>query len=384
MTTTGRLIDNHMNKKAYCGTYDILKFIAALMIVLAHLWQLLGMNSIYPMTDALAVYVELFFILSGFFLMAHVDAQPADSGETTMGYLLHKCKGFFGALCIVNAVHFFFYCNYNGIRTVPDVLWKLWHFKWEFLMLHCGNFIQDPQFNTDYLVGATWYLSAMMLTQALLYPIAKYYRKVFVRVICPLMILFVYSFMMQKYGTIDVGKDITYLLPDSLYRAFAGQCCGVLSYEFYRRSQKTHFFEKKEGMILDSLCWLVIPLTLVLSFGIVQDGNVFCVIPFMVITAGGAIGVTPVVRFLQRIPTGISKVMGRLSLYIYLTHFPVILSIALYFGSVSLALKIAASIAVTGLYTTALYFLDRTRKTAYPVIIIVAVAIAASLLGCLF
>ena len=378
-----RLIEVSMNNKKYCGSYDILKFTAALMVVFYHLYNMLGLSSTYPITDVISVYVELFFILSGFFLMAHVDTLPADAGETVVGYLLHKCGGFFGALCIVNAVHFFFFCNYNGIRTVAGVLSQLWHFKWEFLMLQCGNFIRDPQFNTDYLVGATWYLSAMMITQAVIYPLARYYRKSFLHIICPIMILFVYSFSMQKYGTTNIGKDITYLLPDSLYRAFAGQCCGVLAYEFHCRAQKTHFFEKKEGAILDTACWLVIPLTLVLTFSGVQDADVFCVIPFMLIAASAAIGVTPVARMLQHIPAKTCKKLGKFSLYIYLTHFAVLCTVTQYLKEYSLSVRTLACLAGTAVYSSVLYLIDRRRKSVYPIVIISVLAVTASLLSCL-
>ncbi len=371
-----------MNNKNYCGTYDILKFVAALMVVFYHLYSLLGLNSFYPITDVISVYVELFFILSGFFLMAHVDTLPANAGESAVGYLLHKCKGFFGALCIVNAVHFFFFCNYNGIRTVAGVLTQLWHFKWEFLMLQCGNFIQDPQFNKDYLVGATWYLSAMMITQAVIYPLVRYYRKSFLHIICPIMILFVYSFSMQKYGTTNIGKDITYLLPDSLYRAFAGQCCGVLAYEFHCRAKETHFFEKREGAILDTACWLVIPLTIVLTFSSVRDANVFCVIPFMIITAGAANGVTPVARMLQHIPAKVCKGMGKFSLYIYLTHFAVLCTVAQYLKACSLPVRIAVCLVGTVVYSSILYLIDRRRKNVYPIVMIAVLAVTASLLSC--
>lgn len=370
-----------MHNKNYCGTYDILKFTAALMVVFFHLYGLFGLSSIYPITDVVTVYVELFFILSGFFLMAHVDTLPSDASETVVEYLLHKCKGFFGALCIVNAVHFFFFCNYNGIRTVTGVLSQLWHFKWEFLMLQCGNFIQNPQFNTDYLVGATWYLSAMMITQAVIYPLARYYRKGFLYIICPIMIVFVYSFAMQKYGTTNIGKDITYLLPDSLYRAFAGQCCGVLAYKFQCRAQRTHFFEKKEGAILDTACWFVIPLTIVLTFSSVRDANVFCVIPFMVIIASAATGATPAARMLQHVPAKLCKGMGKFSLYIYLTHFAVICSVTQYLKEYSLPVRIIVCLAGIVIYSSVLYLIDRRRKNAYPVVIVSVLAVAASLLA---
>ena len=222
-----RLIEVSMNNKKYCGSYDILKFTAALMVVFYHLYKMLGLSSTYPITDAISVYVELFFILSGFFLMAHVDTLPADAGETVVGYLLHKCGGFFGALCIVNAVHFFFFCNYNGIRSVAGVLSQLWHFKWEFLMLQCGNFIRDPQFNTDYLVGVTWYLSAMMITQAVIYPLARYYRKSFLHIICPIMIFFVYSFPCRNTGLLiseRISRTCCRILFTGLLQASAAAC----------------------------------------------------------------------------------------------------------------------------------------------------------------
>ncbi len=373
-----------MDKKEYCGIYDILKFIAALMIVLFHLWELLGLNNIYPISDAPTIYVELFFIISGFFLMSHIDSQSKEDDETIISYLLHKCKSFFGALCIVNAIHFVAYCKYNGINTIADVLLKLWHFKWEFLMLQCAGFIQNPQFNSDFLVGATWYLSAMMITQAIIYPLAKHYRKIFIRIICPLMILFVYGFMIQKYGTINVGKDITYLLPDSLYRAFTGQCLGVLSYQFYIWASKNEFFLRKEAIIIDYVCWLVFPLTIILTFSNISDGTLFCIIPFMYIVASASINKTPITKSLQSISGSISKKLGKLSLYIYLTHFPVICFVSWCFISYSLTFKIVSSLVITIVYTFLLYYLDKHRKNAYPIIVVVFIAIGLSLIRCLF
>ena len=40
---------------------------------------------------------------------------------------------------------------------------ELFHFKWEFLMIHMAGFNQAPAFNTDYLLGPAWFISSLLL-----------------------------------------------------------------------------------------------------------------------------------------------------------------------------------------------------------------------------
>ena len=48
-----------------------------------------------------------------------------------------------------------------------------------------------PTFNVDYLCGPSWYLSALIIATAILYPIAKNFRKVYSNIICPVVVLVV-------------------------------------------------------------------------------------------------------------------------------------------------------------------------------------------------
>ena len=51
----------------------------------------------------------------------------------------------------------------KGSFLFSDTLKELFHFKWEFLMIHMAGFNQAPAFNTDYLLGPAWFISSLLL-----------------------------------------------------------------------------------------------------------------------------------------------------------------------------------------------------------------------------
>lgn len=61
---------------------------------------------------------------------------------------------------------------------LSDVLKELFHFKWEFLMLHMAGFNQAPAFNTDYLLGPAWYVSSLLLAIVPFYFLCRRFGKI--------------------------------------------------------------------------------------------------------------------------------------------------------------------------------------------------------------
>jgi len=162
---------------------EIIRIFAAVTIVFLHLMQFFS-DAPKSLSHFLSIYVELFFILSGFFMMIHISS-PGHKDESTFTFLFCKVKVFWLPLIIANIIQLVLNCIMNHVSTFLGVLEKIWHFKWEFLLLQCAGFIQDPKFNEDYLIVPTWFLSAMLLALLVIHPLVKLYRKAYVYVIAP-------------------------------------------------------------------------------------------------------------------------------------------------------------------------------------------------------
>ncbi len=344
-----------------CGTIDVIKFLAAVLVVAGHISEF-GRAGESGVLDGMAVVVETFFVISGFFLMQHIDRLTDESQENVLDYLLRKVRTFFPALCIVNALHFIVYCCMNHITTVRGIAKKLWHFKWEFLLLQCAGMIPEPKFNEDFLMGQTWYLSAMMITLVLLYPLARYYRRALVSVICPLSILVTYAGFMRSYGTLNVGIGTLFGIPDSLVRAFAGQCCGILCYSVYRYIRSRHLESSRGYALLDIAGWAMMPLMVFLTFCGENDSAIFFLIPVCVVVTGAVMGTGPISGRLAGLPRRATDFLGKMSLYVYLTHWTALILAFVCLRDQSFGRKAVFTVLMTIAYSVMLYLLLE-RKT---------------------
>lgn len=352
------------------------------MVVTAHTTETIAGTG-FEIADSIAVIMEFFFMLSGFFMMSHID-NLRDEAETPITYVLHKIKGFFAPLCIANAVQFFIHCRMNGVRTIGDVFEKLWHFKWEFILLQCAGMINDPQFNKDYLLWPAWYLSAMMIALLLIYPLARYYRKAFTNIICPAALIFVYSGLIQKLGYVNFGNGFTFIVSDAVIRAIAASCAGVLCYDVFSRLRETNMADGKLPTVLDALSWLSIPLCLFFGCININDSQFFLMIPFSGVIIFSFWNATPVSRKLNSVPSGISGFLGKLSLYLYLVHAPVLTAVNALIADGTFFYKLLFVLLGIAVFTMLLYIVDRKHKSIRPVVIICAVCLLATFVSSAF
>ena len=299
-------------------------------------------------------------MLSGFFMMAHIDGLNGRE-EMTWDFLIRKIKGFFVPLCIMNAIQFVIHCITNNVNTFSGVLKKLIHFGWELLLLQTAGMIQSPQFNQDYLLGYAWYLSAMMLALVFAYPLAKHFRKVFVNIVCPLAVLAIYAVFAQKYGSLNAGNDFTGPFMDAFLRGFAGTCLGVLCYSAYMYCGNKGGKPTKLMTALDAVCWMALPGIPLLTFFCREDYGLIMLIPVFVIVLSAMLNKTPVARFLNRIPASAAAFMSKLSLYIYLSHYSAMRLAMLLLPEGKPEAKALAAIAGTAVFSYMLYTVDKAR-----------------------
>ena len=216
----------------------------------------------------------------------------------------------------------------KGTFLLSDVLKELFHFKWEFLMVHMSGFNRAPAFNKDYLLGPAWYISSLLLALVPFYFLCKRFGKTFSGVAAPVCMVMIYAYIIQNYGTIDVGNQFVSGTMLGNLRAFAGLCAGAFAAwlnDFY-----TKIPEMRRGKallaIMDLASWCLAVSLFVFPKDVIPDSDMmFWMIPFSIILLHGINDFGPISRWLNSHGCTLWTRLGRLSMYIYLLHVPVIL-----------------------------------------------------------
>lgn len=347
-----------MKRSAYI---EFLRFFVAICIFMLHTLELLiGVNK--HCAYVLAVMVEFFFILSGFLMMRHIMENP-DEKEDAFVYTFNKAKSVFLPVFIVHIIHFIVTCIAGKVSSLWEIVESFWHYRWNFLLLQCAGFTKAPQFNGDYLVGPVWYISALLIAVLVLYTPAKRWTKTFVQFICPLLVLTVYGYISQQYGHIDVGNELVAgIVLLAVLRALAGICAGCMTYYFTKKIVDGEWKVTKLYCVISVLASLMVPLCIIYAFIGKDDNSIFMIIPFALVIIDAFAEITPIARFFNNTFVDCFNFLGKISLYVYLTHFAVLIASLYFMQAISLAVKIVICSVVVAIYSLCLYEIDRWKS----------------------
>lgn len=204
--------------KVRSGNADILKFIAALMLMQHHVYHIGIAVGTYPFYDAW-IMVEMFLMITGFYTARHFDGRNSDNREKEavrytikkflplLPYSIVVCFLGWAMNTIVNMI------QYKSVETQVFFLDFLENCPLEMMML------SDTY--TRPLIAPVWYLSALLMV----FPF--FVRFVQSRNRYLIMIVSFFAPIMY-YGWVDFGTDA---FPHDMFRAFAGLLLGALLYE---------------------------------------------------------------------------------------------------------------------------------------------------------
>lgn len=265
-------MDWKIMRKQHNVTIDFLRFLFSVIVVLHHSRYVLGDDNCYFLGGSLAV--EFFFFVSGYLLLVGADKAGRKNGA---GYLLSggADKAGVGAGTEANGI----YAGANGIgaetkgagtngigsETLHFILHKIRSFLPEFLIAWWIGFVLIgvvrqygvldylKAFGNDFweltlvkmsglfthgIDGAMWYLSAMLLGMAFLYPLLRTKRDLMTHLVCPLLALFLYGYLCQAEGHPRDPIVWLGLCYKGLVRTVAGLCTGVVICMAVRRLKK--------------------------------------------------------------------------------------------------------------------------------------------------
>lgn len=178
--------------------------------------------------------VEFFFIVSGYFMMSHVDRMDRNVnsdtlGTETVGFLFGKIKSFylelilayiFGVILILITSPLPFVSSCKEI--VKGLLWDV-------------SLIGMTGLNTGRINDALWYLSSMLICMAIIYPLLRKWQNIVSRIILPLASVFLLGYLWQSYS--NLLQPITWIgiTYRGNLRAFADLGIGVVIYNVVKR-----------------------------------------------------------------------------------------------------------------------------------------------------
>ena len=269
-------MDWKIMRKQHNVTIDFLRFLFSVIVVLHHSRYVLGDDNCYFLGGSLAV--EFFFFVSGYLLLVGADKAgrkngagyllPGDvdmagrteaagletkgigagttgiDGETTgicgeangigaetLHFILHKIRSFLPEFLIAWWIGFVLigvvrqYGIYDYLKAFGNDFWELTLVKMSGVFTHGID-------------GAMWYLSAMLLGMAILYPLLRTKRDLMTHLVCPLLALFLYGYLCQAEGHPRDPIVWLGLCYKGLVRAIAGLCTGVVICMAVRRLKR--------------------------------------------------------------------------------------------------------------------------------------------------
>lgn len=276
-------MDWKIMRKQHNVTIDFLRFLFSVIVVLHHSRYVLGDDNCYFLGGSLAV--EFFFFVSGYLLLVGADkagrkngagyllpggvdgagrteaagletkgvgagttgiggeangigsettgigAEANGIGSETLHFILHKIRSFLPEFLIAWWIGFVLI---GVVRQygVLDYLKAFGNDFWELTLVKMSGLF------THGIDGAMWYLSAMLLGMAILYPLLRTKRDLMTHLVCPLLALFLYGYLCQAEG--HPRDPIVWLgvCYKGLVRAVAGLCTGVVICMAVRRLKR--------------------------------------------------------------------------------------------------------------------------------------------------
>ena len=222
-------------------------------VVFTYLIALYHLNKEFNITTSWYIGVEFFFILSGYLLMKKAEK----SNESAAKYTLDKVQRFFPH-CL-----FAFFIAFGGYGFLHGYTLKEWGVNFlnsltEIFLIHEIGLNYDPSSKMN---SVTWYISVLLIVGYFMWYMVKNHKKVYVEVIAPFLVLFIYAYLYRTYGNLSKqGETIGFWLNSEMLRGIAAMNCGVIA--FYAKALLDKFKmnnnAKKCMIIISDLCFALV------------------------------------------------------------------------------------------------------------------------------
>lgn len=299
---------------------ELCRFIASICIVIYHFeWLYIG-KAIYFIH--FYIFVELFFVISGFFLGKNIEKEAVD-GEENIKVLKYTYKQI-KKLYLPYVISFVFswliliLCNDMGIKAILKSIYEL---KGEVLLMQTtGLYIPDLVAN-----GVTAQLSALVIATCILGYFIQRYKHMFLN-LGWIAIIALYAHILAKYGNLSQWTAFEGWFCVGILRAVAGMAAGAWAYiVLYNKIQKLSMKYRCICLvfIVAMLAFLVFGRNYISYYDLVLYVPAFAVLVCLMYSLKN--------KNIPKLLTSVCTVVGGISYEIFLVHYALCKLLAYYF-----------------------------------------------------
>lgn len=298
------------NIKGINGTIGLLKFIFAISIAIYHF-------NLYSETGGWLFQLgnratEFFFIASGY-LLASKAIDKSNSKNIFKDDIKYVTKKYLKLLPYILIAYILTFITYNliGFRyTIGEIISSIWNIL-PFEMLGI---------KTNIILIQQWFISALLISILILYPLINKYKDKFIKYISPFIVLLLGIFMLYKYnGDIGQVRNWTGICCGGLLRGFLEMNFGIIAY-FITEKIKKHSFDKKSNIyftILEIILIISVIILLCLPF---YPYYTECII-LLAFTTIIILAFSEKTYFYNNMNNKVNTYLGKLSISIFFNNF---------------------------------------------------------------
>lgn len=152
---------------------DFWKFVFSIVIVFLHSFNLFDGKNLYMVGGSIGV--DFFFIVTGYYFANQINGveyKKRNIGRSCLNYVVYRYKkilpSFIISCMIALTLRTYFSIDHG------DIFFKLAYLINEILLL------QSLGFPVYAVTGSAWYLSAMLISIAIIYPIIRYLKDIYI------------------------------------------------------------------------------------------------------------------------------------------------------------------------------------------------------------
>ncbi len=211
-----------MNKSKRNLEIDLCKFIFSIIIVLLHSFNLFNGKFLYMPGGSIGV--DFFFIVTGYLLMNSIEKHEGITG----GELLWRKFKIIMPAFYLSVILAFIMRTIFSIDNGP-ILHKILLLINEASLLQAAGFVVYP------VTGSAWYLSAMFIAIAILFPIANNYKEYFSNLLSLVIGILVLGPIASNGHISDPGLMINGIIFLGLLKGIAEISLGCFAYSLVKK-----------------------------------------------------------------------------------------------------------------------------------------------------
>ncbi len=320
-------MDNLKSKPARNGIIEFMRFIFSLVVICYHGLAFLPKDSQFLRFPNGTIAVEFFFILSGF-LMAKTTSKKIND-KTSIG--IDSAKFIYKKYSSIFPYHLYaFTCTFIIIVIINNL--SLFEIVKTLINSLPNLFMLDMTglpFNL--IVGYEWYISAMLIAMAVIYPFLRRWFNLTTKVFAPVISLLLLGWIWQTYGQITYISVWTGFAFKGVVKAFAEILLGCATYSAYEKIKNLNFtgFGKFVLLIAEAIGYLA---TLLYATTKKSETYYFYLVFFIALSI--AISFSGKTITCKIFKSKFYTFLGKLSLPLYLNQYGYFLIVNKYFTNI--------------------------------------------------